>query len=225
MKEVKLKTGIPRGIEVMMAAAGLLLTSPFLALSALLIKLTSRGPVLFKQKRVGLHGKHFTLLKLRTMTTGENGPKITATNDARITSIGKILRKTKVDELPGLWNVMRGDMSFVGPRPEVPELVDLNDPRWKEILTALPGITDPVTLRLRNEEMLLASVDDKERFYRENLQPYKLNGYVEFVRGKNWKSDIRIIIQTIKAIVFPRSATPPTAAEMGWPPAGHIGSV
>ncbi len=202
-----------------MAGLGLVLALPALALSAILIKIDSRGPVLFQQKRVGRYGREFTLLKLRTMTVTDSGPKVTATNDARITSVGKILRKTKVDELPGLWNVMRGEMSFVGPRPEVPELVDLNDPLWKEILTALPGITDPVTLRLRNEENLLASVSDKDRFYREILQPFKLRGYVAFVRGKSWRSDIRIILETLRAIVFPNTAATPTAAEMGWPPA------
>jgi lipopolysaccharide/colanic/teichoic acid biosynthesis glycosyltransferase len=139
----------------------------------------------------------------------------------RITPVGKFLRKTKIDELPGLWNVIRGEMSFVGPRPEVPELVDLNDPQWKEILTARPGITDPVTLRLRNEESLLASVDDKEAFYREVLQPFKLRGYVAFVRGKNWRSDVRIIFQTLRAIVFPKTVSLPTDAEMGWHRAEH----
>ena len=208
-----------------MAGLGLVLAAPALAFSALLIKINSRGPVLFKQKRVGQYGREFTLLKLRTMTVTNDGPKFTATNDTRITSVGKILRKTKVDELPGLWNVLRGDMSFVGPRPEVPELVDLDDPSWKEILTALPGITDPVTLRLRNEESLLASVGDKERFYREVLQPFKLRGYVAFVRGKSWRSDIRIIVQTLRAIVLPNTAVPPTAAEMGWPAAEQNSSV
>jgi lipopolysaccharide/colanic/teichoic acid biosynthesis glycosyltransferase len=208
-----------------MAGVGLILAAPALALSAVLIKVGSVGPVFFRQKRVGLYGKEFTLLKLRTMAVTQDGPKMTASNDARITPIGRILRKTKIDELPGLWNVLRGDMSFVGPRPEVPELVDLNDPRWKEILTALPGITDPVTLRLRNEESLLESVADKERFYREILQPFKLRGYVDFVRGKSWRSDIRIIFQTLRAIIFPNTAVPPTAAEMGWPAAEQNPSV
>lgn len=201
-----------------MASLGLLAAAPILAFAAVLIKITSAGPVLFKQTRVGLHGKKFTLFKLRSMEATGDGPRVTATNDSRITPIGKILRKTKVDELPGLWNVVRGDMSFVGPRPEVPELVDLDDPQWKEILTTLPGITDPVTLLLRNEESLLAAVEDKEAFYRETLQPFKLRGYVDFVRGKNWRSDVRIIFQTLRATAFPSTAKPPTAAELSWKP-------
>lgn len=210
------QNGIPRAFEMVIAACGLVIAAPVLAIAAILIKITSAGPVVFSQKRVGVHGKLFTLFKLRTMSIAKEGSLVTAANDVRVTSIGKILRKTKIDELPGLWNVIRGDMSFVGPRPEVPELVDLNDPRWREILRTRPGITDPVTLSLRNEEGLLARVADKERFYRHHLQPYKLEGYLQFVRRKNWKTDIRIIGSTLKAIVLPKTAREPTPEELGW---------
>lgn len=209
-------SGIPRAFEIAMAACGLAVAFPVLAISAILIKITSAGPVVFSQKRVGLHGSSFTLFKLRTMSVTKEGSLVTAANDARITAVGKILRKAKIDELPGLWNVVRGDMSFVGPRPEVPELVDLEDARWQEILETRPGITDPVTLSLRNEEGLLARVADKERFYRDFLQPYKLNGYQQFVRDKNWKTDIQIIGGTLKAIVLPNTAREPTLEELGW---------
>lgn len=221
MAEKKLPTGIPRSLEIALAAFGLLVFAPFLAVSAILIKISSSGPVLFRQMRVGRYGEGFTLFKLRTMLVTQKGSFVTAANDSRITAVGKILRKTKIDELPELWNVMLGDMSFVGPRPELPELVNLDDAKWQEILGSRPGITDPVTLRLRNEEKLLAEVTDKDRFYREILQPYKLNGYLHFVRDRNWKTDIRIIGRTVKAVILPHTAAPPTPEEMGWFGSSH----
>lgn len=210
------KRGIPRECEIALALIGLAVTAPVLTIAAVLIVLNSRGPVFFRQKRVGLHGKEFTLIKLRTMRTDRTGAKITAANDARVTSVGKILRKTKVDELPELWNVLGGEMSFVGPRPEVAEFVDLDEPAWREILTHRPGITDPVTLRLRNEEHLLAQVVDKDKYYREIVQPYKLRGYLKFVRDKSWKTDIRISCRTLKAVLMPKTAKTPTLDEMRW---------
>jgi lipopolysaccharide/colanic/teichoic acid biosynthesis glycosyltransferase len=211
-----IKKGLPRFVEILLALCGILITLPLLLISAVLIKITSRGAVLFRQKRVGRNGREFTLYKLRTMRSGNKGLLITAATDRRITSLGKFLRKTKIDELPELWNVLRGDMSFVGPRPEVPQLVDLNEPHWQEILQVRPGITDPVTLRLRNEELLLAKVMDKEAFYREVLQPYKLNGYAKFIKRRTWKTDIIVICQTIRAILLPKSAPPPTVEEVRW---------
>lgn len=185
-----------------------------LAVVALLIKLDSRGPVLFRQNRVGQNGKPFTMLKFRTMGNFCNGSLITAANDTRVTKVGRFLRRSKIDELPELWNVLKGDMSFVGPRPEVPEFVDLDDPLWQEVLEHRPGITDPVTLRLRNEEHLLANVADKELYYREVVQPYKLRGYARFVGDKSWKTDLRIIGRTLRAIAFPTTAILPTREEM-----------
>ncbi len=110
---------------------------------------------------------------------------MTAGGDSRVTAIGRFLRRTKLDELPELWNVVRGEMSFVGPRPEVERFVRLEDPLWREVLEARPGLTDPTTLRLRDEESLLASVEgDREAYYRETLQPLKLRGYVEYLRAQ-----------------------------------------
>jgi len=165
---------------------------------------------------MGMKGQEFVLFKLRTMSAAQKGPMITAADDQRVTKIGRILRKTKIDELPELWNVLRGDMSFVGPRPEVSEFVDLADPLWQEILEHRPGITDPVTLRLRNEEQLLARVANKERYYREVIQPYKLRGYTKFVREKSWKTDIRIIGRTLRAVAFPKTVKAPSKEEMQW---------
>lgn len=206
--------GLPRGLEIGLSIVGLFFTAPVLAVAAILIKLDSKGPILFKQKRVGRNGKNFTLLKLRTMRLNTEGALVTAAHDSRITRIGKLLRRTKLDELPELWNIIRGEMCIVGPRPEVPELVDLDNHLWKEILTVNPGLTDPVTLRLRNEEQLLAAAADEERFYEEVLQPYKLRGYVDFLRGRTWRTDVKIIFGTIKAIVFPQTAILPTNEEL-----------
>lgn len=216
MSNNKLIRGIPRMFEVIMALCGLFLVSPIMLIAAIIVKLHSNGPVIFRQKRVGLYGQEFTLFKLRTMVIGTKGSLVTASNDGRVTPIGRVLRRSKIDELPELFNVLRGDMSFVGPRPEVPEFVDLGDPQWQEILEHRPGITDPVTLRLRNEEKLLAQVIDKEGYYREIVQPYKLRGYLRFIRNKSWKTDIRIIGRTLKAVALPRSAIPPTIEEMKW---------
>jgi lipopolysaccharide/colanic/teichoic acid biosynthesis glycosyltransferase len=216
MPNKKLQKGLPRKFEVVLGICGLIAATPVILASAFFIRLNSSGPVLFRQKRVGLNGEEFTLFKLRTMGIAPRGAMITAADDARVTTVGKVLRKSKIDELPELWNVILGDMSFVGPRPEVPDFVDRSDSQWQEILTHRPGITDPVTLRLRNEEHLLAQVIDKERYYREVVQPYKLRGYLKFIREKSWKTDIRIIGRTLKAIALPQTAEPPSKEEMQW---------
>lgn len=197
-----------------MATFGLVFTTPILVLAAVLIKVDSRGPILFRQTRVGRNGKTFTLLKFRSMYVADGGALVTAAGDDRISKVGKLLRRTKTDELPELWNIVRGEMSIVGPRPEVPELVDLADPLWNEILDANPGLTDPVTLQLRNEEELIAQASDRDDFYKNILQPYKLRGYLNFVRNRTWKKDVSIIFRTMKAIVFPKSVSQPTIEEM-----------
>jgi len=207
--------GLPRSLEFLIAAAGLVILFPVLAICAILVRRSSPGGVFFRQERVGLDGKTFTLYKFRTMFVANSGLPITAANDCRITGIGRVLRKWKFDELPEIYNVLRGDMSFVGPRPEVPELVDFSDPAWHIILKARPGITDTVTLCLRNEETILATVEDKESFYREVVQPYKINGYLEYLKAKSLKTDLKIIAQTIKVILFPGTAPPPVLKKAG----------
>jgi lipopolysaccharide/colanic/teichoic acid biosynthesis glycosyltransferase len=214
MKRKTLLRSIPRPCEIALSVCGLIVAAPILLVAAILIRIDSRGPVFFRQQRIGQKGKPFTLFKLRTMRPSDNGPIITAADDGRVTRIGRMLRRTKVDELPELWNVLMGQMSFVGPRPEVPELVDLNNPVWVEVLDHKPGITDPVTLRLRNEEQLLVQVVDRERYYREVIQPYKLRGYANFVRYKSWKTDIRIIGRTFRAVLFPTTVKTPSRDEL-----------
>ncbi len=181
---------------------GLIISLPVLMVAALVIKLTSPGPVLFKQTRIGKNGRPFTLYKLRTMTVNHRGPGITTGGDPRVTRVGRWLRYLKIDEIPELWNVVRGDMALVGPRPEVPEFVDLNHPWWQRVLAVRPGIMDPVTVALRNEEALLAGVDgDPVRYYREVLLPKKLDGYLTYLEHRTFWSDILVILKTIKAIL------------------------
>lgn len=206
--------GLPRWFEVAAAFVGLVLTSPLLLVCAVGVKLSSPGPVLFRQRRVGHGGKPFFLLKFRSMRMGTTGPSVTQRGDARVTAFGRLLRKLKLDELPELWNVIRGDLSLVGPRPEVPEYVNLEDPLWQEVLTARPGITDPVTLRLRNEEELLAQASNVEAFYVEVLQRYKLHGYAAYLRTRSWWSDLAVLLKSVWAVVFPAAAPPPSLEEI-----------
>lgn len=203
-KSASLPRGLPRAVEVAAAALGLLAATPLILAGGLLTCLTSRGFPFFRQERVGRAGRRFTLYKLRTMRSGAAGPAVTARDDARITSVGRLLRRTKIDELPQLWNVLRGDMALVGPRPEVPRYVDLSDPAWRRVLEARPGVTDPVTLGLRSEEDLLGSVSgDRELFYLRELQPRKLKGYVQYLEHRTWRSDIEILLQTARELLTP----------------------
>lgn len=217
-EQIEVKKGLPCWINSLSALIGLVILSPLLLLVAILIKLTSKGPVFFKQKRVGLNGKEFLLLKFRTMRVNGEGLKITSKNDARITKIGKFLRKMKLDEFPQLVNVLKGDMAIVGPRPEVKEYTQLHPEMWKEILKIKPGITDPVTLRLRNEEELLAKSENPEEFYSKYLSKYKAEGYLDYLRKRSWKYDIKIIFNTLLFVVIPNLCREPDFDEIyrGW---------
>lgn len=200
--------GLPRTVECVLAVGGLIVLMPVLLICCLLVRISSPGPVFFRQNRVGRHGETFKLIKFRTMLISASGLPITAATDFRITPVGRFLRKWKLDELPEFYNVLRGDMSFVGPRPEVPELVDFSNPAWGKILEARPGITDPITLRLRNEEAILATVEDKEGYYREIVQPFKIKGYLEYLETKSLKTDIKIVAHTAKVILIPQTSPP-----------------
>lgn len=207
--------GLPRWVEAPVAALLLLGCAPLLLPLLLAIRLGSPGPALFRQQRVGRFGRPFTLIKLRTMRVTTGGTSVTARGDLRITPLGRILRASKLDELPELWNIVRGELSFVGPRPEVPALVQLEDPRWQAVLAVRPGLTDPVTLRLRNEENLLAEVtEDRELFYRQVLQPWKLAGYLEYLGRRSASSDLDVLFQTLLAILLPDRAQPPSLDEI-----------
>jgi lipopolysaccharide/colanic/teichoic acid biosynthesis glycosyltransferase len=194
--------GLPRWVEAPIAAGVLAASAPLIALGAVAMAMTSAGPVIFRQQRMGRGGRPFTMYKLRTMAAMASGPSVTAAGDRRITPAGRILRKLKIDELPELWNVVIGDMRLVGPRPEVPALVDLQSPLWAETLAGAPGITDPMTLKLRDEESLLrAAGGDCEQFYKDRLQPYKLRGYVDYQRRRTWRSDLLVLMRTAAAVV------------------------
>jgi lipopolysaccharide/colanic/teichoic acid biosynthesis glycosyltransferase len=178
---------------VLCAAAGLLLLSPVFGLVALLILLRDGRPVLFSQMRVGQYGVPFRIWKFRTMRSDLAGSAVTAAGDRRITRLGATLRKFKLDELPQLFNVLRGDMSLVGPRPEAPEYVKAHSPMWQAVLLARPGITDLATLIYRDEEALLQASGDADRFYREGVLPAKLWLNLAYMRTRSFWKDIKLI--------------------------------
>jgi lipopolysaccharide/colanic/teichoic acid biosynthesis glycosyltransferase len=213
---LEVRSGLPRSVDTVLAFLGLILLMPVIALSALAVAFFSGRPVIFRQSRVGQDGRLFDLYKLRTMRTSTAGPQITSGDDIRITRLGRLLRQTKLDELPTLWNVLRGDMSMVGPRPEVPRFVNFADPIWQRVLAARPGITDPVTLVLRNEADMLARIEgDTEQYYVRELQPAKLKGYVAYLNGRTWRSDLWVLLWTIAAVVMPRQANQLSADKVG----------
>ena len=185
------------------AAAGLVLLSPLFATVALAIVLESGLPVLFRQRRIGRFGRPFTLYKFRSMSPAGPGALITGRNDNRITRLGRVLRKYKIDELPQLWNVLRGDMSLVGPRPEVPAFVEPHADVWRIVLAVRPGITDLASLLYRNEEELLAAVDDVEQHYRSAILPEKLALNAEYLQTRSLASDLMLIALTIECSLFP----------------------
>jgi lipopolysaccharide/colanic/teichoic acid biosynthesis glycosyltransferase len=205
---------IPRPIELAAALVLLIVLSPLLAAIAVAMALTSPGPVLFRHQRMGRHGRPFAVFKFRTMQHGAVGPAVTMRGDSRITPLGRVLRGTKLDELPTLWNVVRGEMALVGPRPEALEYVALDDPAWRDVLSVRPGSTDPVTLRLRNEEALLAAVDDRDLFYRRYLLPYKLQGYRLYLAGRTCSGDLRVLRQTLVAVLSPARAPAPSPTDI-----------
>jgi len=207
--------GIPRPFEILLASTCLLICSPVLIVCFLAMLITSGRPLLFKQTRVGRRGLAFTMYKLRTMRLHAGGPEVTAQGDSRITRLGSLLRRTKLDELPELWNVVRGDMSLVGPRPEVEKYVDLENVLWREVLEVRPGITDPTTLQLRNEEELLGCIDENpEQFYLNTLQPYKLRSYIAYLRQRSCLTDLNVLLQTILIVLLPARAPVPSADEI-----------
>jgi len=182
------------------AVLGLTILSPVLIILSLLIIITSSGVVLYSQKRVGRQGRLFTLYKFRTMVHNADtmpGGSITVENDNRITAIGKLLRKWKLDELPTLWNVLKGDMSFVGPRPDVPGYADKLEGESRRILEIRPGITGPATLKYSIEEKLLAEVDNPKKYNDEVVFPDKIQINLEYVDNWSFWMDIKIIFKTV----------------------------
>lgn len=181
-----------------MALVGLVVLSPLLAVVAILVAIKMPGgPVLFRQKRVGQYGELFTMVKFRSMTVAHGGSSISVAGESRITPLGAKLRKYKLDELPELWNVLIGDMSFVGPRPDVPGYADKLVGEDREILQLKPGITGPASLKYRNEEEILASVEDPIRYNDEVIFPDKVRINREYMEEWSFWGDIRIIFKTV----------------------------
>lgn len=191
---------LKRTFDVVVSAIALVLLAPLMAAVAIAIRLGSSGPALFKQERVGRNFQRFKILKFRTMVV--DAPKLGAqitqgTDDPRITPIGKFLRRTKLDELPQLINVLRGDMSFVGPRPEVPRYVEMFRDDYQEILQVRPGITDPASLKYRDEGAILAQAADHEAEYVERILPDKIALAKQYVRRPSFATDVVLIFRTV----------------------------
>jgi lipopolysaccharide/colanic/teichoic acid biosynthesis glycosyltransferase len=198
----------PDLISQIAAGLSLVAVAPIVAVCALALIVEGGGPVFFRQCRIGRNGRPFDLLKLRSMRHASHGTRITARGDSRITGVGKLLRSYKLDELPQLWNVLRGEMSFIGPRPEVPEYVDLSDPRWQAVLSVKPGITDLASLAFLNEENLLFRQKDFESFYRDWLLPRKLDLSAYYIRTRSFSTDVRLIALTIRHSILPHQYDP-----------------
>jgi lipopolysaccharide/colanic/teichoic acid biosynthesis glycosyltransferase len=206
---------VKRLFDVTCAGLGLGLLSPVLLVIALLIKLDSSGPVFFRQVRVGLREKPFEILKFRTMRVDAEklGGQLTARGDSRVTRVGRFLRAGKLDELPQLFNVLRGDMSLVGPRPEVPRYVALYTPRQREVFRVRPGITDLASLKFRNESELLAAAADPESFYIHEVMPAKLELNLRYIAAQSLGFDLGIILQTLWRVLFPEKLEMPQSLE------------
>ena len=192
-----------RLFDVLAAACGLLLLAPVLIAIALWIRLDSPGPALFRQRRVGRHGRLFDIYKFRTIADRpDDGRQLTVGQDPRITRAGRFLRRTKLDELPQLLNVLEGTMSLVGPRPEVPRYVDRYPPAVRQtVLSVAPGITDLAAILFKDENDILGRAPDPERAYVETILPVKLEYYQRYVRERSFWLDLRILFRTLAAIL------------------------
>lgn len=197
-----------RLFDILCAAAGLVVLMPVLLAVAILIRRHDGPPVFFRQMRVGRRGRLFHIWKFRTMRTGVSGTSITAGGDRRITRIGAILRRYKIDELPQLFNVLKGDMSLVGPRPEVPEFVELEAPIWQAVLQVRPGVTGVATLLFRDEEGLLRGSSDPGTLYRESVLPAKLVLNLSYLRSRSFWRNLKLIYLTVHYSLFPRRFDP-----------------
>ena len=197
-----------RGVDVICSIAGLVVLAPVLLLIGLAVWLTSGAPVLFRQIRVGRGGRDFHICKFRTMSPSSHCERAFMPGDgSRITPIGRLLRRAKLDELPQLWNVLLGEMSLVGPRPEVPGWVHPYRDRWMRILQMRPGITDPAAIVFHDEEELLAASDDPNATYQDEVLPRKLALYEEYVEDWTLLGDLAVIARTVLTVAGVRTRT------------------
>jgi lipopolysaccharide/colanic/teichoic acid biosynthesis glycosyltransferase len=182
-------------VERLAALTLLVVLFPVITVLAAAVLVSDGRPVLYRQMRVGKNGRCFQIFKFRSMRTA-HGAQISASTDSRITGLGKILRRYKLDELPQLWNVVRGDMSVIGPRPEVPDFVDMRMPAWSAVLSVRPGITDLATLAYRHEEQILGHVPNPEEYYRNVILPDKLALNLRYLRKRSLQLDIQVLLLT-----------------------------
>ena len=187
-------------VERLLAVVFVVILSPLLILIALLILILDGWPVFFSQIRVGQGGRHFKIFKFRTMSKAGQGASFEPGAESRVTALGGALRKTKLDELPQLFNIVGGSMAFVGPRPEVPEWVEVFPDRWRRVLTVKPGITDPAAIEYRDEEELLRQAADPERAYAEEILPHKLDLYEAYLARRSVLSDVAVVFRTIARV-------------------------
>ena len=196
-----------RLLDIVAAGAGLLVLAPLFGVVALLIKLDSPGPVFFKQKRIGRGFCPFWIYKFRTMRhEAADARQLTVGDDARITRIGHFLRRSKLDELPQLFNILKGDMTLVGPRPEVPRYVEAFRRDYEEILTVRPGLTDLASLKYRDESALLGQSADPEQEYLRRVLPDKIRLGKEYIHRSSLAFDMSLILKTLGKVFFSRSA-------------------
>ncbi len=183
---------------------GFIILLPFLMIIGILIRIMSPGSVMFEQERIGKDGKPFKILKFRTMVENaeELGPQITIGKDMRVTKIGEFLRKYKIDEFPQIINIINGEMSFVGPRPEVKKYVDLYTPEQRKVLSIKPGVTDLASIKFKNENEILAQSQNPERTYTEVIMPEKLRINLDYVENASLLYDVKLIFNTIKSVFF-----------------------
>lgn len=188
---------LKRIFDIVFSFIGLIILSPVFIIISILIKIKMPGPVFFHQNRAGRHGRLFRIVKFRTMIPNHGGDTISVKGENRITPLGTILRRYKLDELPELWNVLKGDMSFVGPRPDMPEYISRFSGDEKLILELRPGITGPATLKYANEEELLASVPDPKSFNDEIIWPDKVRMNLDYYKKRSFLGDLIIILKTL----------------------------
>ena len=189
-----------RLLDIVAASGALFLSIPLLIVGAAAVVLETGRPVLYRQERIGVNGAVFEILKLRSMSEGGVGASVTAGGDSRITCVGRILRKSKVDELPQLFNVLKGEMSLVGPRPEVSEFVELYPEQFERLLSVRPGITDYSSIVFRNESEILAAASDPRQHYIDNILPQKIALSERYISKASTAEDLRVIFLTVAAI-------------------------
>ena len=192
-----------RLLDILISLAALILLSPLFLFIAIAVRVSSRGPAFFRQDRVGLRGETFRILKFRTMTAGEAhaAPLVTSSDDSRVTAIGRFLRRWKLDELPQFFNVLLGDMSIVGPRPEVRHYVEMYSDEQRRVLSVKPGMTDEASIQYAGEERILAECDDIEATYVHEIMPRKLELNLKYIDERSLWRDVVLMLRTVVEVL------------------------